>query len=327
MQGGQEVRRESASDLVQDPGEGSLHQTTGEQSGDDLERRKLCCDGPLTLPDAKASGSRLEEGLPTCTLSCLHPGELSGGWGEFEGFRESSAKSEQFAQSFELLGRTAERQSLKTPSIPKEHGSYQMQRGGPWVTGTAADPSSESILSYEKIFRFAFQEVPVERTTEDVCSLDHFLEISSEENGGLASVPRLCSESRKLWRALQNTATVSTSRRLWSKSHCREKLLPVLGVDAAQKSLSGDQGHALEGSDLRKPEELLAVSSFRLHHCKALIQTKLAGTSGSRQGSLITYSLFLKTPRQGNGHYITIPQKRIFTPRNLKMALFNNSVC
>lgn len=146
MQGGQEVRRESANDLVQDPGEGSLHQTAGEQSGDDLEGRRLCYNDPLTLPDAKASGSRLEEGLPTCTLGCLYPGELSGGWGEFEGFRESSAKSEQFAQSFELLGRAAEHQSLKTPSIPKEHGSCQMQQGGPWVTGTAAGSSSEVFL-------------------------------------------------------------------------------------------------------------------------------------------------------------------------------------
>ena len=28
---------------------------------------------------------------------------------------------------------------------------------------------------------------------------------------------------------------MSTSRHLWSESHCREKLLPVLGVDATQK--------------------------------------------------------------------------------------------
>ncbi|KAH0514052.1 hypothetical protein LTLLF_136800 [Microtus ochrogaster] len=152
-----------------------------------------------------------------------------------------------------------------------------------------------------------------------------FIFLNAEDLSGLGMVPSF--ESRKLWRALQNTNTVSTSRYLWSESHCREKLLPVLGVDATQKSLSEDQGHILEGSDLRKPEELLEVSSFHLHHCKALIQTKLSGTSGSRQGSLITYSLFLKTPLQGNGHYITIPQKKIFTPRNLKMALFNNNVC
>lgn len=135
------------SDLAQEPGEGSLHQTAGGQSGDSLERRRICCDGLLTpLPDAKAGGSRLEEGLPACMLSCPHPGELSGGWGEFEGFRESSAKSEQFSQSFELLGRAAEHQPLRTPSVPKEHGSCQVQQGGPWVSGTAAGPSSEVFL-------------------------------------------------------------------------------------------------------------------------------------------------------------------------------------
>ncbi|EGV94907.1 Uncharacterized protein C14orf79-like, partial [Cricetulus griseus] len=241
--------------------------------------------------------------------------------------RESSAKSEPFSQPFELPGRAADHQPRRPPSVAKEHGSCQGQQGGPWVTGAAAGPSSESILSYEKVFRFAFQEVPVEQATEDVCSLDHFLEKSSEENTSLASVPRLCSESRKLWRALQNTDTGSASPCLWSESHCRENLFPVLGIDATQKSGSGGQDHVLEGSDLRKPEELLAVSSFHLHHCKALIQTKLSGTSGSRQGSLITYSLFLKTPLQGNGHYTTIPQKKIFTPRNLKMAFFSNGVC
>ncbi|XP_028620386.1 uncharacterized protein CLBA1 [Grammomys surdaster] len=324
MQGGQEVGRESVSDLAEEPGEGSLHQTAGGQSGDGLERRRICYDGPAILLDGNANSSRLDEGLPTCSLNRPHPGELSGGWGEFEGFRESSAKSEQFSQSFELLRRAAECQPLRTPSVPKEGGSCQVQQGGPWVTGIAAGPSSESVVSYEKVFRHAFQEVPVEQATEDVCSLDRFLEISNEET---IPVPRLCSESRKLWRALQNTDTVSASRCLWSESHCRENLLPVLGVDAAQKSLSGGQGHAVEGSDFRKPEELLAVSGFHLHRCKALIQTKLSGTSGSRQGRLITYSLFLKTPLQGNGHYITIPQKKIFSPRNLKMAFFNNDVC
>ncbi|XP_052040870.1 uncharacterized protein CLBA1 [Apodemus sylvaticus] len=321
MQGGREVGRESVSDLAEELGEGPLHRTARGQSGDGLEPRSICSDGPVILPDANAANSsRLDEGLPTGRPPL---GELGGGWGEFEGFRESSAKSEQFSQSFEL-GRAAECQPLRTPSVPKEGGSCQVQQRGPWVTGTAAGPSSESILSYEKAFRLAFQEVPVEQATEDVCSLDKFLEISNEE---AASVPKLCSESRKLWRALQNTDAVSASRCVWSESHCRENLLPVLGLDAAQKSLSENQGHALEDPDFRKPEELLAVHGFHLHHCKALIQTKLSGTSGGRQGSLITYSLFLKTPLQGNRRYITIPQKKIFTPRNLKMAFFNNDVC
>lgn len=148
MQGGQEVGRESVSDLAEEPREGSLHQTAGGQSGDGLERRRIRYDGPVILPDANANAnsSRLDEGPPTCSLNRPHPGELSGGWGEFEGFRESSAKSEQFSQSFELLRRAAECQPLRTPSVPKEGGSCRVQQGGPWVTGTAAGLSSEVFL-------------------------------------------------------------------------------------------------------------------------------------------------------------------------------------
>lgn len=146
MQGGQEVGREAVSDLAEEPGEGSLHLTDGGQSGDGLERRRICYDGPVILPDGNANSSRLDEGLPTGSLNRPHPGELSGGWGEFEGFRESSAKSEQFSQSFELLRRAAECQPLRTPSVPKEGGSCQVQQGGPWVTGTAGGPSSEVFL-------------------------------------------------------------------------------------------------------------------------------------------------------------------------------------
>lgn len=143
MQDGREVGRESVSDLAEELGEGSLHPTAGGQSGDSLERRRIGYDGPVILPDANANSSRLDEGLSS---SRPHPGELGGGWGEFEGFQESSAKSEEFSQSFELLGRAAECQPLRTPSTPKEGGSCQVQQGGPWVTGTAAGPSSEVFL-------------------------------------------------------------------------------------------------------------------------------------------------------------------------------------
>ncbi|XP_008854586.1 uncharacterized protein CLBA1 [Nannospalax galili] len=314
MQGGQEV--------------GSA--PVNESAGAAAEDAPLPAGGPSgnstpTPPAAEAGSSRLQGGL-SCTPSCPHPGELGGGWGDFEGFRESSAKSQQLSRCFELLARTVGPRPPRTSSVPGDWSSRQAQHDGPWGSGAAAGRSSESILSYENVFRFAFQEVPVEQAPDDVCSLDRFLEISCEENPGLASVPRLCSESRKLWRALQNTDTVSSSPCLWSESRCWENLFPVLGIDAAEKNLSGGQSQVLEGSDPREPEELLPVSSFRLHHCKALIQTKLSGTPDSRQGSLITYSLFLKTPVHGNGHYITIPQKKMFTPRNLKMAFFNNYV-
>ncbi|XP_021566749.1 uncharacterized protein C14orf79 homolog [Carlito syrichta] len=143
--------------------------------------------------------------------------------------------------------------------------------------------------------------------------------MSSEEKPELEPVHKLCSESRKLWRALQNTDTTCASRRPWSESRCQQNFLLVLGVDAAQSRL-GCQGHTSEGSDLREPG-LFAFSSFRLQHCRVLIQTKLSGHPGSQQGSLATYSLFLKTPLRGRRQHITVPRK-MFTPQNLKLMLF-----
>ncbi|KAF5918525.1 hypothetical protein HPG69_014751, partial [Diceros bicornis minor] len=259
----------SLSDLSEGAGDVSLHHASKgsgasealvTQSGDDVE-----WDG-----DARISGR--SEGFSTCTTSGLDPGEHSSAWGEFEGFRESSAKSEQFSQPSELRERPMEPKPLRTTSAQKERRSCQLHQSGPQVTGTAASPSEPS-LSYENVFRFAFQEVPVKQATEDVFTLDHFLEISSEEKPGLASVHKLRSESRKLWRALQSADTTLASRGLWSESRCQENFFLVLGIDAAQKTLPGGQGHAVEGSDLKEPEEL-GVRSFRLHHCRALIQTK-----------------------------------------------------
>ncbi|XP_014709905.3 uncharacterized protein CLBA1 isoform X1 [Equus asinus] len=352
----------SLSDLAEGAGEVSLHQaskdsgageTPGAQSGDDVEWVRTRSQLPPTDGDAGIPGR--SEGFTTCTTSGPDPGEHSGAWGEFEGFRESSAKSEQFSQSFGLPERPTEPLLPRTPSAQKERGSRQPHRGGPRVTGTATVPPSEPIFNYENIFRFAFQEVPVQQTTEDVSTLDLFLEISSEEKPGLGSVHKLCSESRKLWRALQNTDTTLTSQCLWSESRCQENFFLVLGIDAAQKapargqankhpsvpgpqpevkevpqqnaSLSGGQGHTAEGPDLKEPGDPSA-HSFRLHRCRALIQTKLSGTPGGRQGSLITYSLFLKTPFHGNTQHITFPRKKkMFPPRNLKMMLFNSNVC
>lgn len=58
-----------------------------------------------------------------------------------------------------------------------------------------------------------------------------------------------------------------------------------------------------------------------------LLSWQLSGTPAGGQGSLITYSLFLKTPVHGNGQYITTPRKKIFSPRNLKLTLFNSDIC
>ncbi|MBZ3888613.1 hypothetical protein SUZIE_198830 [Sciurus carolinensis] len=324
MQGRQERWGESVSDFAGEPVEVSRRFAAEGQNGDSWEPIRIHCQPSLPVPGGKANSSPAGEGLPTC--SCPDPGELSSTWGEFEGFQESSAKPG-LPQSLELLERPTDPQPLGTPAL-KECGSQLPHQGGSGATGTTSHPSSEVFLWYENIFRFAFQEVTVEQVPEDVSTLDHLLEMSSEEDPGLASAHRLCSESRTFWRALQNTSTMSASRCLQSQSHCQEKLFLVLGIEAAQKSLSRDQGHISEDSDLKGPEELLAVSTFHLHHCRALIQTKLSGTPGHRQGSLIAYSLFLKTPLHGNGRYITSPQnKKVFPPRNLKLAFFNRDVC
>uniref|UniRef100_A0A673V1W6 Aftiphilin clathrin-binding box domain-containing protein n=1 Tax=Suricata suricatta TaxID=37032 RepID=A0A673V1W6_SURSU len=82
----------------------------------------------------------------------------------------------------------------------------------------------------------------------------------------------------------------------------------------------------MECSDLQEPEEL-GVHTVCAQPCKALIQTQLPGTGGGRQGSRTAWSLFLKTPFHRSGQHLTIPRKRIFSPLNLKMTLFNSNVC
>lgn len=61
---------------------------------------------------------------------------------------------------------------------------------------------------------------------------------------------------------------------------------------------------------------------------RCLLSWQLSGMPAGGQGNLIAYSLFLKTPVHGNGQYITIPRKKkIFSPRNLKLTLFNSDIC
>lgn len=54
---------------------------------------------------------------------------------------------------------------------------------------------------------------------------------------------------------------------------------------------------------------------------------QLSGTSGDRQGSLVTYSLFLQMPFHGHGQCVTAPRRKLFSRRNLKMTLFHSDVC
>ncbi|XP_029807472.1 uncharacterized protein CLBA1, partial [Suricata suricatta] len=143
--------------------------------------------------------------------SAPDPAEHSSAWGEFEGFQESSVKAQHFSQTFELLDRRAECGPQSAASAPKERGPGQPQQGGPWAARTRGISASELILSYEDVFRFAFQEAPVQQATEGVSPLGCVLEVSSEGKPGWEAAHVLCSESRRLWTALQSTHSVSDS--------------------------------------------------------------------------------------------------------------------
>lgn len=142
MQGQQELQGESLCD-AREPGEVSLHQVAGGQSGDSLERKGTYNNNQLLNGTACSCG---EEDLPSCTVEGADPGELSGAWGEFKGFQESSAKFEQFSQSPEVLQSPAEPQWWRTLPAPREHCLQQSHQDRPWVTGTAVDPSPEVFL-------------------------------------------------------------------------------------------------------------------------------------------------------------------------------------
>lgn len=308
---GQTLPRGSLSGRAEEAGEVALHQASGESDADEVPGRQSAASvewgrtrSHLRPSAGEASVSGFSKGFSACTSGGPDPGEHSSAWGQFEGFRESSATFERFSQSFELPESAAAPQPPRTAAAQEECGSQQSHEGGPWVTGAAASSPSEPILSYENIFRFAFQEVPVQQVTEDVPTLPHLLEIGGEEPD-LGSAHKCCPESRKLWRALQSADGTATSRCLWRESRCQENFLFVLGVDAAQ-TLSGGQGHGSDGSDLWEPAEV-GVSSLRLHSCRALIQTK--------------------TPFCGHGRCITVPRRKLFSPRNLKMTLFHSDVC
>ncbi|XP_011376027.1 uncharacterized protein CLBA1 isoform X2 [Pteropus vampyrus] len=239
--GGMPLLSGSLSDLPREAGEVALRQASEDSSASEAAGRQSPADveGVRTrsqlspAPEARISG--LSGSFSTCTTPGLDPVEHSSAWGEFQGFRESSAKSEQFSRSFELPERATAAQSPR-PASHKQHGSQPPPQGGPWVTGTAAISPSEPMVSYEKIFRFAFQEVPVEQAAEGVPTLDHFLEAGSEGEPGLGP------ESRRLWAALHHADSTSTSRCPWHASRCRQNFLLVLGVDSAQVSDSGGDG-------------------------------------------------------------------------------------
>ncbi|XP_007942821.1 uncharacterized protein CLBA1 [Orycteropus afer afer] len=325
-------------------------------------------EAPSSRPSSPAC--RQEAGGSSCP--CPDPGQHGSAWGDFEGFRESSARSEPFSQ---CLGRLAGPAAL---CHPEERGSLQPHEGGRGGTHAAlvtpseviakslAPPEREAlvrvplagasflgtalrtplaasglgppicphrsapVLSYEDIFKAAFPEVPVQAAAPDVPVLACFLEVPSEETTGLASGPEpFCLESGRLWRSLQDTREAQAWQGFWLESGCRESFLLVLGIDAAQQSLTGGSGPGLEGPPLMEQEEPVDGSSPPWDSRSGLIQTQFSGSPGCRQGALITYGLFLKKmPFPGHMQHLPVPRKQpLFTWRSLAMALLRRDVC
>lgn len=152
--GGMPLLGGSLSDLLGEAGEVALRQASEDSRANEAAGRRSPANVegprtgfPLPPPAREARLSGLSGDFPTCATPGPDPVEHSSAWGEFEGFRESSAKSEQFSQSFELPERATAAQSPR-PASHKQHGSQPPPQGGPWVTGTTAISPSEVFLQY-----------------------------------------------------------------------------------------------------------------------------------------------------------------------------------
>ncbi|KFQ69793.1 Uncharacterized protein C14orf79, partial [Phaethon lepturus] len=268
------------------------------------------------------------EVFPESSYSSLEP---SSSWGDFEGFRDSLDKSERFGHNLEVLVK-----STKT-----SRGDTDLSSGHCSAGHFCSEPSlrsgiqeaysslSEANHSYEDIFKLGFPEVFVSQSKESIRSLDQVLDTNNEDVGipGLMK-NQLCVDSGNIWRTLRGFDNTPSLRHPWSKSHCQENLLSVLGIDANQKDFSESQDDIFEESNVKDNEDF-RFDGFSINDCKALIQTKLSVSPDSRHGHLFTCNVFLKTPSSnGNMQYITIPRKKhIFTTHNLKMKFFSSDVC
>uniref|UniRef100_A0A669QTF7 Clathrin binding box of aftiphilin containing 1 n=1 Tax=Phasianus colchicus TaxID=9054 RepID=A0A669QTF7_PHACC len=312
---------------------------------------KRCLSGggfPSTMQNLLQSGSRsstdasrrvTQQSLPVLNgdrRSCEGSGEScctsapSGSWGEFEGFEESLGKWQRFHPSPDVL--------LKSKNT--SDGGTGVSRGccsaaaghfcsEPSLHSEASSSLDEADLCYEGIFKSGFPEVLVLQSSESIRSLDQVLGVNNEDVG----IPeltnnQLCIDSGNIWRTLRDLDNTSRLRHLWSKSHCQENLLNVLGIDANQTDFPESQNDITEESNAKDNEDF-RYDGFCINNCKALIQTKLSVSPDSRQDQLFTCNLFLKTTSSdGNMQYITLPRKKhIFSTPSLNMKFFNSDVC
>ncbi|KFO12528.1 Uncharacterized protein C14orf79, partial [Balearica regulorum gibbericeps] len=282
-----------------------------------------------SLPVVNSRGRSCEG----CSESSYSTSEPSSSWGDFEGFRESSDKSERFSHDLEVLVKsTKTRRGDRDVSSGHCNASAGHFCSEPSLhSGIQEAPSSlnEANHSYEDIFKVGFPEVFVSQSRENIRSLDQVLDTNNEDVGNPECVKnQLCIDSGNIWRTLRDFDNTTSLRHPWSKSHCQENLLSVLGIDANEKDFLESQDDIFEESNVKDNEDF-RFDGFNINDCKALIQTKLSVSPDSRHGHLFTCNLFLKTtPSNGNMQYITIPRKKhIFATQNLKPKFFSSDVC
>ncbi|KFQ75011.1 Uncharacterized protein C14orf79, partial [Phoenicopterus ruber ruber] len=281
-----------------------------------------------SLPVVNSEG-RSCEGFSESSYSTSEP---SGSWGDFEGFGGSLEKSERFGHNLDGLVKSTKPSRADTDfrsghcsasaghfcSEPSLHSGIQ-----------ASSSPSEANHSYEDIFKLSFPEIFVSQSRESIRRLDQVLDTNNEDVG----IPelmknQLCIDSGNIWRTLRDFDNTPSLRHPWSKSHCQENLLSVLGIDANQKDFLERQDDVFEESNVKDNEDF-RFDGFSINDCKAVIQTKLSVSPDSRHGHLFTCNLFLKTTSSnGSMQYITIPRKKhIFATHNLKMKFFSSDVC
>ncbi|XP_031461464.1 uncharacterized protein CLBA1 isoform X2 [Phasianus colchicus] len=301
---------------------------SGSRSSTDASRRVCVTELQVTqqsLPVLNGDRRSCEGSGESCCTSAP-----SGSWGEFEGFEESLGKWQRFHPSPDVL--------LKSKNT--SDGGTGVSRGccsaaaghfcsEPSLHSEASSSLDEADLCYEGIFKSGFPEVLVLQSSESIRSLDQVLGVNNEDVG----IPeltnnQLCIDSGNIWRTLRDLDNTSRLRHLWSKSHCQENLLNVLGIDANQTDFPESQNDITEESNAKDNEDF-RYDGFCINNCKALIQTKLSVSPDSRQDQLFTCNLFLKTTSSdGNMQYITLPRKKhIFSTPSLNMKFFNSDVC
>ncbi|KAG8449331.1 hypothetical protein GDO86_016109 [Hymenochirus boettgeri] len=229
--------------------------------------------------------------------------EISGAWGEFEGFSEFASESEIFYYKEEL-------EDAIKHDIVKCDQTSSTQGFGPdqldqseWSTLIQLP---EDINEYRQAFSLHFPDIQVEKCTDEIKSLQSPL-IASNSEINIGEFINI--QLRADWDSLEKDDADSTVHRFdWNKSMGCRNLLMMLGVDSPEKCVDGNQRN--EECSLAKNEQLSMNEISHSTGNKALIQTKVA--PDSRQGSIFSYQLFLKTESHPVLPFLTFSGKKSF---------------